>query len=140
MDNDLLFELQDAPTVGSLVGPQSWVDDSELRLSGSIFSQLRVLEGKVAGLNKNRFGGSAKVIPGVIRQNGLPVPIQRILMSGARREGLRHHDHRMLVTVPLRTPKGATIEWLLLEDNLSYAIRRLTSSHHAHLLSEETVS
>ncbi|PRZ32768.1 hypothetical protein CLV47_12642 [Antricoccus suffuscus] len=139
MDNEFLLELQDAPTVGSVVGPQHWIDDSELRLSGSIFSQMRVLDGKFSGLNSHRFGGSAKVIPGLVRQNGLPVPVERVLVSRARREGSRHHDHRMLVTIPLRTA-AATIEWLLLEDDLPYAIRRLTSSHHAYLLSEETVS
>lgn len=139
MDDDLLSALPDAPTVGSVIGPQHWVDDSELRLAGSIFSQLRVLDGAFSGLNTHRFGGSAKVIPGLIRQNGLPVPVERVLLSRARREGRRHHDHRMLVTVPVRTAT-ATIEWLLLEDDLPYAIRRLTSSRHARLLSEETVS
>ncbi len=139
MDDELDFELQDAPTVNSMVGPKQWVDDSELHLSGSIFSQLRVLDGRFAGLNAHRFGGSSKVFPGVIRQNGLPVPIERVLLSGARREGRRHHDHRMLVTVPVRTAT-ATIEWLLLEDDLPYAIRRLCSSRHAHLRLEETPS
>lgn len=139
MDDDLLSGLSDAPSVNSVVGPQHWVDDAELRLAGSVFSQMRVLEGAFPGLNSHRFGGSAKVIPGLIRQNGLPIPVERVLLSRARREGLRHHDHRMLVTVPLRTAT-ATIEWLLLEDDLPYAIRRLTSSRHSYLLAEETVS
>ena len=136
MDDDFLAALPDAPTVGSVIGPSHWVDDAELRLAGSIFSQMRVREGEFSGLNSHWFGGSAKVVPGLIRQNGLPIPIERVQLSAARREGMRHHDHRMLCTVPLRT-RSALLEWLVLEDDLPHAIRRLTSSRHAYLIDEE---